>query len=211
VAVFRTDVEGRFRARDKACFSKKTDKSGIEQGHEDAIGPIDTQGLVGVIEVADVRCKAANVDVVSKGSADCGFDFSDGGSRQGRIPLEKPESIVAQQIARAAAAFVCQRTGHVPAAVELAQSSEMLAITLHNARALPGQGQFRQSEGTTKLHEVYRTLFTESSDWLRQEVGRITGSQMGTVTVADKAPTGTVVVLMTGSEPNAASQQAQGS
>ena len=99
----------------------------------------------------------------------------------------------------------------MPAAVEVAQSSEMLAITLHNARALAGQGQFRQSEGTTKRHEVYRTLFTESSDWLRQEVGRITGLQMGAVTVADKAPTGTVVVLTTGSEPNAASQQAQGS
>lgn len=120
--------------------------------------------------------------------------------------MEKPESSVAQQIARAAAAFVCQRTGHVPAAVEVAQSSEMLVITLHNARALAEQVRFRQSEGTAELHEVYRELFTESSDWLRREIGRITGLQMGAVTVADKAPTGAVVVHMTGSEPSAASQ-----
>ena len=72
---------------------------------------------------------------------------------------------------------------------------------LHYARALAEQAQLRQSEGTAELHEVYRELFTGSSDWLRQEVGRITGLQMGAVTVADKAPTGAVVVLMTGGEP----------
>ena len=115
--------------------------------------------------------------------------------------MQETDSSVAQQIARAAAAFVCQRTGHVPAAVEVAQSSEMLVITLHNASALAEQAQLRQSEGTAELHEVYRELFTGSSDWLRQEVGRITGLQMGAVTVADKAPTGAVVVLMTGGEP----------
>jgi uncharacterized protein YbcI len=115
--------------------------------------------------------------------------------------LHETESSVAQQIARAVAAFVCQRTGHVPGSVEVAQNNETLVITLHNTRALAEQGQLRQSEGTAELHEVYRGLFTGSSDWLRQEVGRITGLQMGAVTVADQAPTGAVVVLMTGGEP----------
>jgi hypothetical protein len=120
--------------------------------------------------------------------------------------LEKPDSSVAQLIARAAAAFVCQRTGHVPGAVEVAQSNELLVITLHNARALPEQRRFRQSEETAELHEVYRELFAGSLDWLRQEVGRITGLQIGAVTVASKAPTGAVVVLMTGGEPERGTQ-----
>ena len=34
--------------------------------HEDAIGLIETQGLVGIIEAADVMCKAANVEVIGK-------------------------------------------------------------------------------------------------------------------------------------------------
>jgi hypothetical protein len=108
---------------------------------------------------------------------------------------------VAQQIARVAAAFVCQRTGHVPGAVEVAQDDETLVITLHDARALPEQVQLRQAEGTAELHEVYRALFTETSDWLRQEVERITGLKMGAVTVTGKALTGAVEVLMTGGEP----------
>lgn len=36
--------------------------------HEDASGLIETQGLVGVIEAADVMCKAANVEIVGKES-----------------------------------------------------------------------------------------------------------------------------------------------
>ena len=83
-------------------------------------------------------------------------------------------------------------------AVEVTQSNELLVITLHNARALPEQWRFRQSEETAELHEVYRELFAGSLDWLREEVGRITGLQIGAVTVASKAPTGAVVVLMTG-------------
>ena len=42
--------------------------------HEDAIGLIETQGLVGIIEAADVMCKAANVEIVGKESV--------GGGRQ---------------------------------------------------------------------------------------------------------------------------------
>ena len=41
--------------------------------HEDAIGLIETQGLVGVIEAADVMCKAANVEIVGKESVGGGY------------------------------------------------------------------------------------------------------------------------------------------
>jgi len=41
--------------------------------YEGAIGLIGTQGLVGVIEAADVMCKAANVEIVRKESIGGGF------------------------------------------------------------------------------------------------------------------------------------------
>ncbi len=41
--------------------------------HEDAIGLIETQGLIGMIEAADVMCKAANVEVVGKACIGGGY------------------------------------------------------------------------------------------------------------------------------------------
>lgn len=41
--------------------------------HEDAIGLVETQGLVGIIEAADVMCKAANVEIVGKESVGGGY------------------------------------------------------------------------------------------------------------------------------------------
>jgi ethanolamine utilization protein EutM len=41
--------------------------------HEDAIGLIETQGLVGAIEASDVMCKAANVEIVGKESVGGGY------------------------------------------------------------------------------------------------------------------------------------------
>ena len=41
--------------------------------HEDAVGLIETQGLVGIIEAADVMCKAANVEIVGKESVGGGY------------------------------------------------------------------------------------------------------------------------------------------
>ena len=41
--------------------------------HQDAIGLIETQGLVGIIEAADVMCKAANVEIVGKQSIGGGY------------------------------------------------------------------------------------------------------------------------------------------
>lgn len=121
----------------------------------------------------------------------------DGGSRQGRIPLNEPRSSMAQQIARAAVAFVCQRTGHVPGPVDVAQSDETLVITLHNTLAPAVRAQSRNPETASKLHEVYRELFAESSGWLRREISRITGLHVLTVTAAVEAATGAVVVVLT--------------
>lgn len=55
-------------------MGKVPDKtSGRTMTHEDAIGLIETQGLVGSIEAADVMCKAANVEIVGKESIGGGY------------------------------------------------------------------------------------------------------------------------------------------
>jgi uncharacterized protein YbcI len=132
----------------------------------------------------------------------------DGGSRQGRIPLDKSKSSMAQQIARAAVAFVCQRTGQVPGSVDVAQSDETLVITLRNTLAPAVRAQSRHPETASKLHEVYRELFAESSGWLRREISRITELQVLAVTAAVEAATGAVVVVLTtGRVPGAFGQR----
>ena len=51
-------------------MTKRSEKA---MAHEDAIGLIETQGLVGIIEAADVMCKAANVEIVGKESVGGGY------------------------------------------------------------------------------------------------------------------------------------------
>jgi uncharacterized protein YbcI len=132
----------------------------------------------------------------------------DGGRRQGRIRLDKPKSNMAQQIARAAVAFVCQRTGRAPGSVVVAQTDETLVITLHNILAPAERPQSRQLEKTSKQYELYRELFAESSGWLRREVSRITELQVLAVTAAVEAATGAVVVVLTtGRVPGALGQR----
>ena len=59
---------------DSAVTRKDRDKrSEKAMTHEDAIGLIETQGLVGIIEAADVMCKAANVEIVGKESVGGGY------------------------------------------------------------------------------------------------------------------------------------------
>lgn len=50
-----------------------TTRSEKSVNHEDAIGLIETLGLVGIIEAADVMCKAANVEIVGKESVGGGY------------------------------------------------------------------------------------------------------------------------------------------
>jgi microcompartment protein CcmL/EutN len=62
------------RRVDSVVMGKDHDKrNGKAMTHEDAIGLIETQGLVGIIEAADVMCKAANVEIVGKESVGGGY------------------------------------------------------------------------------------------------------------------------------------------
>jgi uncharacterized protein YbcI len=137
-----------------------------------------------------------------------GANCKDGGRRQGWIRLDKSKSSMVQQIARAAVAFVCQRTGHVPESVDVMQSDETLVITLHKTLTPAERAQSQHPEKASKLHEVYGELFAESSGWLRQEISRITGLHVLAVTAAVEAATGAVVVVFTtGSVPGALGQR----
>jgi len=51
-------------------MTKRSEKA---MAHEDAIGLIETLGLVGIIEAADVMCKAANVEIVGRESVGGGY------------------------------------------------------------------------------------------------------------------------------------------
>jgi microcompartment protein CcmL/EutN len=59
---------------DSVIMGKDHDKE-VERAmtHEDAIGLIETLGFVGIIEAADVMCKAANVEIVGKESVGGGY------------------------------------------------------------------------------------------------------------------------------------------
>jgi hypothetical protein len=89
----------------------------------------------------------------------------------------------------------------VPGPVDVAQRDVTLVITLHNMLAPAGDGPPRTPGQTLESQEYYGDLFAESSDWLRGEIGRITGWQVRAVTVAVEAANGVVVLRVTGSAP----------
>jgi hypothetical protein len=80
--------------------------------------------------------------------------------------------------------------------VDVTQSDETLVITLRNMLATAGGGPTRPTDEAVNAHEFYRELFAESSDWLRREISRITGLEVGAVTGTVEAATGAVVVLL---------------
>ena len=118
--------------------------------------------------------------------------------------MDDPKSSTAQQIARAAIAFVCQRTGAAPGSVDVAQRDETLVITLHRTLAPAACVQSRHPGSASKQQDIYRELFANSSGWLCREISRITNLQVLAITGAVEAATGTVeVVLVTGRAPGA--------
>lgn len=91
--------------------------------------------------------------------------------------LDKPGS-VAKQIAEAASAFEHRRTGHVPNSVTVIVSAETLVITLHGALSRAERDMATTPEGAAKIQEFHRMLFAVSADSLRQEIERITGTEV---------------------------------
>jgi uncharacterized protein YbcI len=106
-------------------------------------------------------------------------------------------STMAQQIADAASTFERQSTGHAPRSVTVVLSNETLVITLHGALTPAEQALARSPAGAAQVQEFHRQLFNTSSEWLRQEIKRITGAEVREAAAEVEATTGTVVKAFT--------------
>lgn len=108
----------------------------------------------------------------------------------------QPKLSVERQIARSFVAFVCQRTGRSPGSAEVVQTDEGLAITLRNRVSPVAVGPTAPYGESQPLGELLRGLLAESSNWLHQEIARITGRQVHSATATVSADLGAVVLLV---------------
>jgi uncharacterized protein YbcI len=106
-------------------------------------------------------------------------------------------SNMAQQIAEAAQIFEQKRTGHAPQAVTVVMADNTLVITLHGALSPAEIAVAKEPAGAAKVQEFHKQLFATSSDWLRDEIKRITGVQVREATAEIETRTGTVVQAFT--------------
>ena len=111
--------------------------------------------------------------------------------------MDKPDSTVAQQIARAAIAFERRRTGHVPRWVTVVMSEKTLVITLHGALSPAEQALARSPAGAAQVQEFHKQLFNNSAASLREEIKRITGVEVREAAVEVEPASGTVVKAFT--------------
>ncbi len=103
----------------------------------------------------------------------------------------------AKQIARAATAFERQRTGHLPQSVTVELGEDTVVVTLHGALAPAEQALARSPAGAAPVQEFHRQLFSNSSAWLRDEIGKITGVQVREAAEGVSTVAGTVVHTFT--------------
>lgn len=111
--------------------------------------------------------------------------------------MNKPNSTKARQLAQAARAFQQQRTGHMPKAVGVVLSNDMLVITLNDALSPAEKAMAQSPAGAAQVQEFHRQLFNSSADALRQEIKRITGVEVREAVAAVEPTTGTVVHAFT--------------
>ena len=113
--------------------------------------------------------------------------------------MEKPTLTMAQQVAKAAADFEKQRTGHTPDAVTVVLGGDTLVITLHGALSPAERALAQTPEGAAQVQNFHRQLFHTAADSLRQAIKRITGVEVREAKAEVETKTGTVVqVFSTG-------------
>ncbi len=111
--------------------------------------------------------------------------------------MDKPDSSMAQQIARAAGVFEEQRTGLVPKSVTVVQSEGTLVVTVHGALSPAERALSKTPAGAAQVQGFHRELFACASDALRQEIKRITGVEVREAAAEVEPTTGTVVAVFT--------------
>jgi len=111
--------------------------------------------------------------------------------------MDKLDSTVAHQIAKAASAFEQQRTGRVPQSVAVVLSEETLVITLQGALSPAEKALAQSPAGAAQVQEFHRQLFHDAADGLRQEIKRIAGVEVREAIAELEPTTGTVVQVFT--------------
>jgi uncharacterized protein YbcI len=107
--------------------------------------------------------------------------------------MEKSNSTMAQQVARAASEFQRQCTGHAPQSVTAVLTGETLVITLQKVLSLAELALAMSPVGAAQVQEFHRQLFVTSADMLRTEIQRITGVEVCESTAEVQSTTGTMV------------------
>ena len=113
--------------------------------------------------------------------------------------MTKPESTMAEQVARAVMAFQQRMTGHAPKAITVVLSQDTLVVALHEALSPAEKDMARNPAGAAKVQEFHRQLFTNSSQALREEIKRITGVDVREAVAEVEPTTGAVVQAFTSS------------
>jgi uncharacterized protein YbcI len=116
-----------------------------------------------------------------------------GHNHQGRTHMDKPNPVMAQQIAQAACEFERQRTGHAPRSVNVVLNDDMLVITLRDALSPAEKAVAQSPAGNAMMQEYHRQLFASSADALGQEIKRITGVEVREAKTAVETMTGAVM------------------
>lgn len=104
---------------------------------------------------------------------------------------------MAKRIAQAASAFEQQRTGRQPRSVSVVLSRDTLVITLHGVLTPAEIMLARSSAGAAQLQEFHRQLFSNASEPMRREIGKITGVEVREAVAEVEPNTGTVVQVFT--------------
>src|SRR5438132_13607898 len=132
-----------------------------------------------------------------RGIADEGRTQWRNAMNQSKPTVNQPKSTVAEQIARAASTFEERRTGHAPRSVTVVLTEHTLVITLHGVLSEAEKAVAKDPAGAAKVQEFHRQLFANSSEWLRQEIKRISGVEVGEAAAEVEPATGTVVHAFT--------------
>ena len=106
-------------------------------------------------------------------------------------------SNMAQEIAQAAMAAQQKRAGNAPKSVTVVLTENTLVITLHGALSEAEKAVAKEPAGAAQVQEFHKQLFANSSDFLRQEIKRITGVEVREATAEVEPSTGTVVQAFT--------------
>ncbi|MCI0640336.1 MAG: DUF2294 domain-containing protein [Gemmataceae bacterium] len=111
--------------------------------------------------------------------------------------MTQSNSTVAEQIALAAKTFEHRRTGRAPKSVTVVLTENTLVITLHGALSEAEKAVAKDPAGAAQVQEFHRQLFANSSEWLREEIKRITGVEVREAMAEVEPTTGIVVQAFT--------------